>query len=97
MWVWVFHCCSPGLAGILTLKPLCSFFLYFPAGKEKPKPKRAVDLFDEDDEDGDIFSDKYSVPTPAQSKKEAVEEQAKPPEKKVKINVQVSHKWIIHI
>ncbi|GAA6223367.1 WASH complex subunit FAM21-like [Lates japonicus] len=53
------------------------------AGKEKPKPKRAVDLFDEDDEDGDIFSDKYSVPTPTQSKKEVVEEQAKPPEKKM--------------
>ncbi|XP_040906025.1 WASH complex subunit 2 [Toxotes jaculatrix] len=49
------------------------------AGKEKPKPKKAIDLFDEDDEDGDIFS----APTPAQSKKEVVEEQAKPPEKKM--------------
>ncbi|XP_071336712.1 WASH complex subunit 2 isoform X3 [Trachinotus anak] len=54
-----------------------------PAGKEKPKPKKAIDLFDEDDEDGDIFSDKYSTPTPAQSKKEVVEEQAKPPERKM--------------
>ncbi|XP_056251880.1 LOW QUALITY PROTEIN: WASH complex subunit 2 [Seriola aureovittata] len=53
------------------------------AGKEKPKPKTAIDLFDEDDEDGDIFSDKYSTPTPAQSKEEVVEEQAKPPEKKM--------------
>ncbi|XP_074501953.1 WASH complex subunit 2 isoform X3 [Sebastes fasciatus] len=47
------------------------------------KPKKAVDLFDEDNEDGDIFSEKYSVSTPAQSKKEVVEEQVKPPEKKM--------------
>ena len=46
----------------------------------------AVDLFDEDDEDGDIFSNKYSVPTPAQSKEVVLEEQTKPPEKKVKSN-----------
>ncbi|XP_008277986.1 WASH complex subunit FAM21 isoform X2 [Stegastes partitus] len=52
------------------------------AKQEKPKPKTAIDLFD-DDEDGDIFSDKYSAPTPAQSKKDVVEEQVKPPEKKM--------------
>ncbi|XP_028278973.1 WASH complex subunit 2 isoform X3 [Parambassis ranga] len=51
-------------------------------GQEKPKTKKAVDLFD-DDEDGDIFSDKYSAPTPTQSKKEAEEEEVKPPEKKM--------------
>ncbi|XP_068578357.1 WASH complex subunit 2 isoform X2 [Cebidichthys violaceus] len=47
------------------------------------KPKKAVDLFDEDDDDGDIFSEKYSAPAPAQSKKEVVEEQVKPPAKKM--------------
>ncbi|KAM9726555.1 WASH complex subunit 2 isoform 3-T3 [Menidia menidia] len=45
---------------------------------EKPKPKRAIDLFDdEEDEDGDIFS----APPVTQSKR--VEERDKPPEKKV--------------
>lgn len=59
----------------------------FSAGKEKPK--KAIDLFDEEDEDGDIFNEKYSTPTPAQSKKEVVEEQVKQqPEKKVKIKIQ---------
>ncbi|XP_039995270.1 WASH complex subunit 2A isoform X2 [Xiphias gladius] len=53
------------------------------AEKEKPKPKMAIDLFDEDDEDGDIFNDKYSTATPGQSKEVAVEEQAKPPQKKM--------------
>nr|XP_020457294.1 WASH complex subunit FAM21-like isoform X3 [Monopterus albus] len=53
------------------------------AGMEKPKPKKAIDLFDEDDEDGDMFSEKSNVPTPAQSKNEVVEEQGKPPDKKV--------------
>ncbi|KAF0027483.1 hypothetical protein F2P81_020224 [Scophthalmus maximus] len=51
------------------------------AGKDKPKSKTAIDLFDEDD-DGDIFGNKYNAPTPAQSKKEVVVEQPKPPEKK---------------
>lgn len=73
----------------------CSLFLVFScyaAGQEKPKPKKAIDLFDDDDDDGDIFSEKYSAPAPAQSKKEVVvvEEQVKTPEKKVKINIQVS-------
>lgn len=62
---------------------MLGYFCSFAAGKEKPKPQKATDLFDEDDEDGDIFSEKYSTPPPAQSKKEAVEEQTKPPEKKV--------------
>ncbi|XP_060943097.1 WASH complex subunit 2 isoform X2 [Limanda limanda] len=56
---------------------------FFNAGKEKPKPKTAIDLFDEDDEDVDIFGNKLSAPVPAPSKKEAVVEQAKPPEKKM--------------
>ncbi|XP_034407295.1 WASH complex subunit 2 isoform X2 [Cyclopterus lumpus] len=48
------------------------------------KPKKVIDLFDEEeDDDGDIFSEKYSAPTPAQSQKEVVEEQIKPPEKKM--------------
>lgn len=57
-------------------------FLSFSVAKEKPKPKKAVDLFydDDDDDGGDIFSNKSSTP---QSKKEVVEEQVKPPEKKV--------------
>ncbi|XP_029925809.1 WASH complex subunit 2A isoform X2 [Myripristis murdjan] len=54
-----------------------------PAGQEKPKPSKTIDLFDEDDEDGDIFSENYSSPPPTQSKKEAVDEQTKPPEKKM--------------
>lgn len=54
------------------------------AKQEKPKPKTAIDLFD-DDEDGDIFSDKYSAPTQTQTKKDVVEEQVKPPEKKMPV------------
>ncbi|KAK1905171.1 WASH complex subunit 2 [Dissostichus eleginoides] len=50
------------------------------AGKKTPK---AVDLFDEDDDGGDIFSEKSSALTPAQSKKEVVEEQVKQPERKM--------------
>ncbi|KAM9847428.1 WASH complex subunit 2A [Aulostomus maculatus] len=53
------------------------------AGQEKPKPKKAVDLFDEDDEEGDIFSEKYSVSTPSKSEKVVAEEPVKPPEKKM--------------
>lgn len=75
-------CFPPSSDRVLTLKPhVC--FCFFAAGQEKPKPKKTIDLFNEDDEDGDIFSEKYSAPTPAQSKKEVVEEQVKPPEKKV--------------
>jgi len=67
---------------VLVVFPSCS------AGDKKPK--KAIDLFDEeDDDDGDIFSEKYSAP--AQSQKEVVEEKIQQPEKKVKINVQVSH------
>ncbi|XP_034059646.1 WASH complex subunit 2 isoform X3 [Gymnodraco acuticeps] len=50
------------------------------AGKKTPK---AVDLFDEDDDGGDIFSEKSSAPTPTQSKKEVVEGQVKQPERKM--------------
>ncbi len=62
------------------------WFSSFSAGQEKPKPKKSI-LFDEDDEDGDIFSEKYKASTPAQSKKEAVEEPVKHPEKKVKTDI----------
>ncbi|KAF6726845.1 WASH complex subunit FAM21, partial [Oryzias melastigma] len=49
--------------------------------QEKPKLKKAVDLFD--DEDGeDIFNEKYS-PQPTQAKREAVEEKPKSSEKKM--------------
>lgn len=65
--------------------PLLVVLPSFSAGQQKPK--KAIDLFDEDDEDGDIFSEKYSAPAPAQSKKEVAEEQVKQPEKKVKINL----------
>ena len=64
-----------------------------PAGQEKPKTKKVVDLFlgdddeDEDDE-GDIFSEKSAVQPPLRNKKEAVEEVAKPSEKKVNIHTQ---------
>lgn len=63
--------------------------LIFPwtAGQEKPKPKKAIDLFDDvEDEDGDIFGDKHSAPAVTQAKKEVEAEQVKPPEKKVNIN-----------
>lgn len=66
--------------GSLSLKTL--FFLnLFVAGQEKVTPKKTIDLFDDGDEDGDIFSEKYR--TPANSKKEVVEEQVKHHEKKV--------------
>ncbi|KAF7220000.1 transcript variant X7 [Nothobranchius furzeri] len=52
--------------------------------QEKSKPKRPIDLFDdEDDEDGDIFSSKHSIQTPAQTQREVVEEKEKPPERKM--------------
>lgn len=71
--------------------------LPFSAVKEKPKPKKVIALFDEDDEDGDIFNEKLSAPTPAQSKKEAVEEQGKPPDKKVKIGILVSSRSVLTV
>lgn len=89
--VWV-GCCLPSNHCVLVVVFFFSFF--FSAGQEKPKPKKAIDLFDDDDEDGDIFSAKYSVPTPAQSKKEGVEEQVKYPEKKVNINRNLRLKMI---
>ena len=66
---------------------MCFFSPSPTAGQGKPKPKKAIDLFEDDDEDGDIFSEKFSAP--AQSKKEGAEEQVKQPEKKVKINMLV--------
>ncbi|KAM6915944.1 WASH complex subunit 2A [Xenentodon cancila] len=54
------------------------------AVQEKPKPKKAIDLFDdEDEEDGDIFNDKYSAPPSTQSKKEVVKENVKPAVSKI--------------
>lgn len=51
------------------------------AGPEKTK--KSVDLFADDDEDGDIFSEKCS--TPAQRAKDAAPEPTKHPKKKVKL------------
>lgn len=59
--------------------------LVFPAQQEKARPKKPIDLFADDDEDGNIFSEKQSVP--ATSKKEAEKEQPKQAEKKVKIHI----------
>lgn len=56
------------------------------AGQEKTKSKTAIDLFHDDDEDGDIFSEKYSASNPTPNKNVVVEEQDKPPEKKVTRN-----------
>lgn len=53
--------------------------------QEKPKPKTHIDLFDDEEEDGDIF--KGSAPTSNQSKKEVVE---KPPEKKANRKLELS-------
>lgn len=78
---------NPSSGGILSPQTSGFFPPSFSAAQEKPKPKKALDLFDEDDEDGDIFSEKYSAP--AQSKKEVVDEQVKQPEKKVKLNIHV--------
>ena len=59
------------------------------AERGKSKTKKVADLFlgdgDDDEEDeGDIFSEKSAVQPPVLNKKEVVEEGAKPPEKKVK-------------
>lgn len=67
---------------ILILK-LCVGRFLLSVIKEKPKPKKAITLFDEDDEDGDIFSEKFNAPTQVQAKKEAAEAQGNPPGKKV--------------
>lgn len=50
---------------------------------ELEKTKKSVDIFADDDEEGDIFSEKYS--TSAQSKKDGAAESTKYPEKKVKL------------
>lgn len=57
--------------------------LVFPAQQEKARAKKPIDLFADDDEDGDIFSEKQSAP--AASKKEAEKEQPKQAEKRVNI------------
>uniref|UniRef100_A0A096MD77 WASH complex subunit FAM21-like n=1 Tax=Poecilia formosa TaxID=48698 RepID=A0A096MD77_POEFO len=58
-------------------------FFSVPAVQEKAKLKNSIDLFDDEDDDGDIFSGKFKAATPTQSKKEPEEEKDKPPEKKV--------------
>lgn len=76
------------------------WFIFFPASsavKEKHKPKKTIDLFDDDEEDGDIFSEKFSAPALAQSEKEVVEEQGKPPDKKVKISINSCMNYIFSV
>lgn len=51
------------------------------AGPEKTK--KSVDLFADDDEDSDIFIEKYSTPAPG--KKDGAPEPTKQPKKKVKL------------
>lgn len=75
----------------LPLKTLLSFPRLI-AEQEKVKPKKPIDLFADDDEDGDIFSEKYSAPTT--SKKEAEKQQTKQPEKKVKTNSMCTHRLL---
>lgn len=55
----------------------------FPAPPEKARAKKPIDLFADDDEDADIFSEKQSAP--AASKKEAEKEQPKQAEKRVNV------------
>lgn len=69
--------------------------LWFPrliAEQEKVKPKKPIDLFADDDEDSDIFSEKYSAPTV--SKKEAEKQQTKQLEKKVKTYSTCTHRLL---
>lgn len=61
------------------------YFNFSPVVQQKPKPKTHIDLFDDEDEDGDIFSGSASTST--QSKKEVVEKMDKPPEKKANNNL----------
>lgn len=71
----VIHC-----SGIFTA-PFSAWGLPLSAGPAKTKTP--IDLFANDDEDGDIFSEKFSAP--AQSKKDAAAESGKHPEKKVNL------------
>lgn len=84
---------KPGKSGTLPCSPFAEALVkcaaltlrFFPARQEKTRGKKAVDLFADDDEDGDIFSEKQSAP--ATSKKEAEKEQPKVAEKRVNIHV----------
>lgn len=74
----VYHC-----SGILTPHFSACWSPSLSAGPAKTKT--SVDLFadDDDDEDGDIFSEKFS--TPAQSKKDVGAKSSQHSEKKVKL------------
>lgn len=71
--------------------------LVSPAQQEKARAKKPIDLFADEDEDGDIFSEKKNAP--AASKKEAEKEQPKQAEKRVNIHMLWSlmpPAWIIY-
>lgn len=70
------HC-----SGILTPPFTACWLPSLSAGPAKTKTP--IDLFADDDEDGDIFSEKFSAP--AQSKKDIAAESGQHPEKKVNL------------
>lgn len=60
---------------------------WLPLSAGPAKTKTPIDLFADDDEDGDIFSEKFSAP--AQSKKDIAAESGQHPEKKVNLVLRV--------